>query len=66
MAYSDNAYAPEASSPADRAYADHAHAAPARGYSGERLAIWVLMILALAFWLPYTFMVDHGVFTALS
>ena len=66
MAYSDNLYTLETPAPLDRAEAEHAHTEHTRGYSGERVVLWLLLIAALGFWLPYTFMVDHGIFTALS
>jgi hypothetical protein len=65
MAYSDNVYAPDARSPANRVHADLTHVERTSAYGAERVAIWIMMILALAFWLPYTFIVDHGILSAL-
>jgi hypothetical protein len=48
----------------------HAAEPPATGYasggfSPERIFIWIALIAALGFWLPYTFIVDHAILQAM-
>lgn len=43
---------------------------PATGYgsgglTGEKIFIWIALLAAFGFWLPYTFIVDHGIWVAM-
>lgn len=48
----------------------HAAERPASGYasgglSAERIIVWIMLLAAFGFWLPYTFVVDSAIWAAM-